>query len=356
MKNSPLFLLKALDLAREWKGFCSPNPAVGAVIVDATNQIIATGYHTGPGNLHAEIDALQKLSQPETDATLYVTLEPCCHYGKTPPCTEAIIKSGIKRVVFGLRDPNPLISGKGEKLLKEAGIECEYHPLPEINSFYESYVHWHATQLPFVTAKLAMSLDGKIAGKKGERIQMTGEILTEWTHQQRKYSDAILTTFKTIQNDNPQLNARCENKIFPKKIYVLDTNLNISLESTIFKTAESITLFHSNEISLEKKFELEKLGARCISTGKNESGLNLHEVLNQIGRDGIHDLWVEAGGKCFSAFIRNKLANRALLYIAPRWLGEGLPAFHQAFSFPELNPASIHWQQMGDDKMLEIRL
>ena len=350
-----LFLLKALSVATFGRGGCSPNPAVGTIIVNASHEIIATGYHTGPGKAHAEIEALQKLSHVAKDTTIYVTLEPCAHTGRTPPCTDALIKSGAKRIVYGYRDPNPIVSGKGAKALTDAGIICDHIPLPEINNFYESYHHWHKTKTPFITAKLAMTLDGKIAGEAGARIQITGEALQEFTHHHRKATDAILTTAETIKKDNPKLNARYQNETILKQLYVLDSQLTLSPESAIFKTTKSITLFHTREAKPKHQKIFEQLNIRCIPIDKDQGGLNLQQVIQQIGNDGIHDLWIEAGGKCFSAFLESKLVQRALIYIAPLWLGKGMAAFSNHFSIANLNPTSINWQQIGSDGVLEMR-
>lgn len=336
------YLRQALDQAKIRKGFTAPNPAVGAVIV-RDGQILATGFHQKAGEAHAEIEALKRLNFSAKDATIYVTLEPCCHHGKTPPCTEALIKAGVKEVIYGYKDPNPLVAGKGEAELLKAGIQCQHLSLPEINNFYESYQHWQYTQTPFVTAKIAISFDGKIAGKNGERIQITGAVAEEFTHLNRKNSDAILTTAQTILHDDPQLNARCNNETFSKPIYILDSQLKTPLSAKIFKTAQSLTFFHAANVSSE---HFAAKGARCIG------GLNLQQVLQQMGKDGIHDLWVEAGGTFFSALCEQNLLQRALIYIAPRVLGEGKPAFTQPFDF---HRHILHWQALGQDGLCDIR-
>lgn len=346
------FLLRALDLAKIQRGLCAPNPSVGAVIVK-DEQILAQGYHEGPGSPHAEVLAIQNLTSSVKDATLYVSLEPCCHWGRTPPCTDAILKAGFKKVVYGLSDPNPLVAGKGAALLKKAGLACYLLELPDIREFYASYIYWQTTRRPRVTAKIAMSLDGKIAGKNGERIQFTGMQLQEFTHTQRKLADGILTTSKTILADDPQLNARCKDKTFAKNIYILDTQLRLPSGATLFRTAKSLTVFHGAQASKERQNELNKLGVRCIQVQQDSLGLNLHEVLQKIGEFGIHDLWVEAGGQCFSALLKARLLQRAFIYIAPRWLGQGQPAFADENC---LNSESgqWRWQSMGQDVLGEV--
>lgn len=345
------YLLEALSLAKLRKGFCAPNPSVGAVIV-RNGKILATGYHLGAGYAHAEVDALAKIDYQAQDATMYVTLEPCCHYGKTLPCTNALIKAGIKHVVYGFEDPYPLVAGKGNEILNNANIVCEHMPHPEINSFYQSYAHWLKTGLPFITAKIAVSLDGKIAGIEGKPIQITGKQLQELTHYYRKNADGILTTSKTIITDNPKLNARTQKEVIAKPVFILDSQLIIPKSSTIFTSAKSIILFHSKSASKIRLQELTDLGARCIVVNEHLGGLDLTQIITLIGQEGIHDLWVEAGRKCFSAFIENNLLQRALIYIAPRILGNQNMGLSAAWDFYD---CQINWHQYGNDAVCDIR-
>ncbi len=348
--NPNLFLHQALELAKIRRGFCAPNPSVGAVIVSPTGEVLATGYHLGAGQAHAEVDALKKLNGRAEGATIYITLEPCCHWGRTPPCTDAIIQAGIKHVVYGLTDPNPIVSGKSKMILAEKNISCEYVYLPEIAAFYASYCHWHQTKKPFVTAKIAMTLDGKIAGKNGEPLSITGPATKKLTHQYRKNSDAILTTAKTVICDDPQLNVRDEETI-AKPIYILDRELKTPLDALIFRTAKSVTLFHEKNIaqSLLEKY-LQK-NIRCIAVDADQEKLNLTAIIEHIGKDGVHDLWIEAGGTCFSAFARQQLLQKMILYVAPRWLGAGLDAFDRSFSL-DIPSARVAWQQVGSDAVM----
>lgn len=347
------FLQQALELAKIKRGFCSPNPSVGAILVDSNGIITGRGYHNGSGTPHAEIMALREQNMQANGSTMYVTLEPCCHWGKTPPCTDALIAAGIKHVVYAYVDPNPLVHRKSATILEAAGIKTEHFPLSSIDDFYESYQHWHTTKTPFVTAKLAITLNGAIAGKSGERIQITGEEINKYTHLSRKNTDAILTTVKTIIQDDPSLNARCLDQVFPKPIYILDSQLTIPVTAKIFNTAKTITLFHEEHVNRKKQQQLTDLGARCIPIEKTSKGLNLQEILVFIGQEGVHDLWVEAGGTCFASFVENKLIQRGFIYIAPFWLTEGQKAFSEDISFAESK--KITWQQFGKDVLCAIR-
>jgi diaminohydroxyphosphoribosylaminopyrimidine deaminase/5-amino-6-(5-phosphoribosylamino)uracil reductase len=349
------YLKQALACASIRRGFCSPNPSVGAVLV-ADNSILSTGYHMGPGMAHAEVDALSKVSPDKAvGATMYVTLEPCCHWGRTPPCTDALIHAGIKRVVYGYADPNPVVAGKGAAALLAADILCEHPILPEINVFYESYSHWVKTKTPFVTAKIAMSLDGKIAGISGNPLSITDQALNQFTHLSRRSSDAILTTAQTIIKDNPQLNARDNNTIISKSLYILDSQLNIPITAQVFSKAQMITIFHAKNAPADRRellLSLEKQ-VRCIPIESDQQGLILEDILHFIGQEGVHDLWIEAGGKCFSAFMRKKLLQKAFIYIAPKWIGDGLPAFDRDVVF-DIDSCQVHWQQFGKDVLCEV--
>jgi diaminohydroxyphosphoribosylaminopyrimidine deaminase/5-amino-6-(5-phosphoribosylamino)uracil reductase len=317
------FLKKALALAQKRQGFCAPNPSVGAVIVK-DNKIIATGNHFAAGYPHAEVEALKKLKAPLQGATLYCTLEPCCHWGKTPPCTEAIIQAGIQKVIYGFKDPHPAVNGQSEALLKQAGIPCIQTTLPAIDAFYQAYERREKIGLPFVTAKLAVSLDGKIAFAGGAPATISGEKAAQFTHQNRLKSEAILTTAKTILADDPQLNVRIKSQIIKKPIYIIDRKRRLPREAKIFQTAEKVTVF-------------------------DQPGISLLEVLKTIAKEGISDLWVEAGGTLFTALAHENLLQKAYVYVSPQTLGEGsIPAFPSktdVFKHAKL----VRWSSKGED-------
>lgn len=348
------YLLNALSLAEIRKGFCAPNPSVGAIIVSQNGEILSKGYHLGPGLPHAEVVALNNLSQNHNldAATMYVTLEPCCHTGRTPPCTTAIINSGIKNVIYGYSDPNPIVSGGGEDMLRAANVICEHISIPEIDRFYLSYQYWHKTKLPYVTAKIAMTIDGKIAGKNSIPIKITCDSLNNITHKYRKQHDAILTTAKTVILDNPQLNVRLDNEVTAKPLYILDGKLNLPLNAKVFSTASSITVFHSENIQNDKYQQLQSAGVRCIKVSINKNLLDLNEIIRIIGNDGVHELWVEAGGECFASFVKNNLVQRTLIYIAPHTVNEGIALFTPDFNL-DLHAKQNRWEQVGQDVLCE---
>ena len=350
--NNPAFYLKqALKLAEIRRGFCAPNPAVGAILVK-DNKIISTGFHKQSGFPHAEVEAINLASENAKGASLYITLEPCCHYGKTPPCTELIIKTGIKEVYYGLADPNPNVFNKGAQALKKSGIDCFLIELPEIKSFYESYSCWMTHKRPWITAKLAISLDGKIARIKGESTALTGEELNLYTHEFRKKSDALLTTISTILYDNPQLNVRLVNETIKKPIYILDSNLRLPLNARVHQSAKKLVIFHEKSADKQHKKALSKRNIHCIEVTRTKKGLDLDQVLRVIGANGIHDLWIEAGGKCFQSFLYKKLIQRALIYIAPKILGyQAVSAFQIPYNFQR---DILKWYQIGADMVCDI--
>ncbi len=347
------YLQEALKLAQTKKGFCAPNPAVGTIIVKH-GTVIATGCHAGAGKMHAEAVALKNLSIAQSvDSTVYVTLEPCCHYGKTAPCTKLLIERQVKTVYYGFTDPNPLVSGQGKNELEEAGIECIHLQLPEIDAFYESYQYWTSTQRPWVTAKLALSLDGKIAGINGECMLITGKEAQIFTHQWRKQSDAILTTVKSTIQDDPQLNIRLGQEIYQKPVYVLDKNLSFPEEARLLNTAQTLTLFHQENIDENRKKQLEAKGIHCVSVPLKNDTLDADKVLAYIGKQGVHDLLLEAGGICFESFVAHKNIQRAFIYVALKWLGANMQsAFsHDTDIFTQAK--HLKWQVLGDDVVCE---
>lgn len=314
-------ILRCLAHASRAEGECAPNPCVGALIVK-NNKIIAEGFHKGCGHSHAEVEAFNQCNEDLSEATLYVSLEPCCHQGRTPPCTEKIINSGIKKVFFGLKDPNPIVAGKGQAKLREAHIACEQLSLPEVSEFYRAYVYWHQHKMPFVTAKLAVSADNKIAFANKKPAKITGEACRQLTHQYRKKVDAILTTAETIICDDPQMNVRLDNVTIQKNIYIIDSKARLPLDAKIVETAKSITVFHADTILPEQTNRLKEKNVRCIPVSYNQDGLLLTEMLQKIGEEGIHHLWIEAGNALMMALLKQKLIDEFILYVSDQKLGD----------------------------------
>jgi diaminohydroxyphosphoribosylaminopyrimidine deaminase/5-amino-6-(5-phosphoribosylamino)uracil reductase len=339
-------------LAVQQRGFCAPNPSVGAVVV-VDNKIIGQGCHQGRGTQHAEVIALQNF-EPQPDAILYVSLEPCCHYGRTPPCTDLIIAKKIHKVVYGFLDPNPEVSGRGIEQLQQAGVLCEYVSLPEIDAFYRSYHHWWQTRTSLVTAKIAMSLDGKIAGAQGQPVALTGPDLQRYTHQQRKIHDAILTTVKTVHADDPKLNVRLGDATLAKTVIILDRCLKLRDELNIYQTTAKLIVLHGEAVDAQRRKSLQqRYQIELFEIPSPNEQLNLPAVLQTLGKLGFHDIWLEAGGLIVQSFIEQRLLDRLLVYFAPKWLGNQAQT---AFTKPELlhGVNVVQWQQYGQDVLAEF--
>lgn len=320
------FLNAALNQAWLGRGLCAPNPAVGAVAVQ-NNHIIAEAFHAGAGTAHAEQLLLQLLPQDCSSIDLYVTLEPCNHWGKTPPCVDAIIQRRFARVIYAYADPNPLVVERNTPaLLRAAGIEVIHHPLPSIDAFYESYAHWTRTKMPFVTVKMAQTFDGKIAGEKGARVHLSNEACAAFTHQQRLYTDVILTTAATINSDDPQLNARIDQRVIAKPVAILDRQKILNSKAQIFKTAKKILSYHQD----------------------------VAEALSDLGALGYHDVWVEAGAKLFNVLHQKRLVHQTYLYLVPSLLGRQATDLYLETDLFE-NLKTITWQVMDNNVLAALR-
>lgn len=328
MSQDEYFLQKALRLAERGKGWTSPNPMVGALVLKE-GRIIGKGYHPMFGGSHAEINAIEDAGQEAEGATLYVTLEPCCHYGKTPPCVERIIASGIKRVVIGTIDPNPIVNGRGVEILKQKGIEVRVGVLEqECRRLNRAYFKFITTGLPLVTLKFAQSLDGNIAIKNGQSKWISNERSRKIAHQLRKEHDAVLVGIGTILKDDPQLTVRYIRGRNPYRV-ILDSRLRIPLGSKVV-TDEFVdkTILVTTPKAPDKKIKLlQDRGVRVwVLDPDQRGGVNLHSLLPKLGQMGVTSLLVEGGNEVLTAMMKANLADRVVIFIAPILLGEGIPA------------------------------
>lgn len=339
------YMLAALDEAKKAEGFCAPNPAVGAVVVRC-GEIVATGYHHGPGLAHAEVEALGVLQGDLSDCMLYVTLEPCCHQGRTPPCTERIKRSGIKTVFFGLYDPNPLVAGQGQAALREAGIRCDYLQLDEVTDFYRAYCYWWQHKLPWVTVKLAIDTQHHFAIDS-----LTGPESQRYTQHNRMTQDALLTTLKTIVHDDPQLNARLIDAAIKKPLFVLDKHAALPCSAWVLSTCDPVTIFY-HQATNERLQQLQAVGVNCISVPLVDNQLDLKYCLQKIAERGMHTLWVESGWRSASALIRQGLAQQILFYIALQNHGVAVKPFR--FVYEPVNERHIEFDYLGDDLLLKV--
>lgn len=322
MKTDQYFMNLALELAATAKGKTNPNPLVGAIIVK-DGMVVGSGLHRKAGEPHAEVHAFRMAGEHAKDATLYVTLEPCSHYGKTPPCAELVKNSGVRRVVIAMKDPNPLVAGRGIKILKEAGIEIEVGIMEqEARLLNERFIHNMVTSTPFIISKVAMTLDGKLAAYNGHSKWVTGSEARESVHHLRDETDAIMVGIGTVLADNPQLTTRLpEGGKNPIRI-ILDSNLRIPVDANLTDTTEAQTWIVTGEEADQNKLALLKeKGVQFIFINKDDTGLNLQLVLQRLFERGVTDILLEGGSELNGAFLRAGLINKFLVYIAPKLLG-----------------------------------
>ncbi len=314
----------ALELARKAYGRTSPNPMVGALILK-DGQIIGRGYHQKAGTAHAEIIALEEAGAEARGATLFVTLEPCCHFGKTPPCTTAIINAGIKKVVIAMLDPNPLMSGKGEQLLNAAGIITQVGVLEDeakqLNEFFCKYIVFNR---PFVTLKVAMTLDGKIASASGDSRWVSCEKSREFVHQLRNTYDAIMVGSGTVLADDPQLNTRINspNKRDPIRV-IIDGDLRLPLDATLVKTCktqDTIIICSENSDSA-KKLALADRGVKIIECAGEAYEIPLDIALGKLAEMGIMSILLEGGAALNASMLHAGLIDKVHWFIAPKIIG-----------------------------------
>lgn len=379
------FMRRALDLARNGYGWTNPNPMVGAVIVK-DGRIIGEGWHTKCGNLHAEREAFAHCAEDPRGATLYVTLEPCCHWGKTPPCTEAIIGNNIARVVVGAPDPNPLVAGEGVRQLREAGIEvAEKVLLQECLDINKVFFHYIQTKLPYVIVKYAMTLDGKIATKTGASQWITGESARAHVHTQRHRFSAIMVGIGTVLSDDPMLTARLgESKDliaswktesefmedpFPDDVLsnnpvriILDSSLRIPLHAKLVATAKEIPTIIATLSTDEKRVaKLQAHGCDVIVTRSCNGKVDLQDLMEQLGQRGIDSVYVEGGATVHAALIESGLVDEVHAYVAPKIFGgrqapdpvggEGVEIPAEALQF-----SKVATKQLGQDVLFECEV
>lgn len=348
------FMRVALEEAR--KGRPSPNPHVGAVVV-REGAIVSVGHHPKAGEGHAEANALRDAGEAARGATLYVTLEPCNHHGRTPPCTEAILAAGVARVVVGCADPHPHVAGSSERL-RSAGIEVEVGALEDEARFLVADFEKHIrTKLPFVIAKAALTLDGKMATRTGSSKWITGiEARTE-AHRMRDACDAVMVGVGTVLADDPALTVRLVPGKSPLRV-VLDRELRTPPNASVLRGEERRTLvFHGPEATAERREALARAGAELVETAVADGRVLLPEVLRELGARDVVRLLVEGGPTLHSALFRAALVDRVALFLAPKILGDahapgladGLVSTDMAHS---LRIAAPRVTQLGEDLLV----
>lgn len=312
----------ALNLATEGEGKVNPNPLVGAVVVK-DNKIIGSGYHKYYGGPHAEVYALQEAGENANGADIYVTLEPCSHYGKTPPCCDAIINAGIKRCIIAMKDPNPLVCGRGIKKMQEAGIEVISGIMEkESQSLNKIFIKYITTKIPYVFLKTAITMDGKIATKTGDSKWISNEEAREEVQVLRNKYMGIMVGINTVISDNPRLTSRIANGVDPYRI-IIDPNLKIDDKYNIIKNnkdKKTIVVTSEKNIGTQKYLMLKGYDVDFITMKGFD--FKILEILKKLGEKSIDSILIEGGSKVISKVIKEKVLDEGVLFIAPKIVGD----------------------------------
>lgn len=322
MLNKEAVMGRCIELARNAKGFTLTNPLVGAAVIK--NGQAVYGIHEKYGTNHAEVNAIKNAGEDVSGCELFVTLEPCSTYGKTPPCVEKIISSGIKKVYIGVLDINPKHRGQGVNILKNAGIEVEYGILAEECSLLiEDFIKYQTVKLPYVTLKTASSIDGRIACKTGHSKWITGEYARELVHKMRGSSDVVLTGIGTVEADNPLMTDRRKDAVRQPVRAVLDSSLKIDINANIINSAENapVVIYTSENADSSKIMQLNDKNIKVIKVPCINGMLDIKEVLHSIYELGYMNVFVEAGSRVNGSFFDNRLVDRLEAFIAPKVIG-----------------------------------
>ncbi len=359
------YMSRAIELAKHGIGWTSPNPVVGAVIVK-DGRIIGEGYHRRCGEPHAERNAIASLKESAAGASLYVTLEPCCHYGRTPPCTEAILEQGIARVVIGSRDPNPEVAGKGAAILRKAGIWVEEDFMrEECDRLNAIFFHYITKKTPYVVMKYAMTADGKIATRTGASKWITGDAARAKVQKLRHRCMGIMAGIGTVLADDPMLNVRIEGGKSPIRI-ICDSDLRIPSDSQICRTVKEFpTIVACAAARLKDREEeilrLERLGIQVVQTFGGESAVDLKELMGILGNQGIDSILLEGGGTLNDSALQAGIVSEIQAFVAPKLFGGNeakTPVAGRGVNFPdEAVPLTLEKiSQVGEDLLLEYKV
>ncbi|WP_069999683.1 bifunctional diaminohydroxyphosphoribosylaminopyrimidine deaminase/5-amino-6-(5-phosphoribosylamino)uracil reductase RibD [Cellulosilyticum sp. I15G10I2] len=355
------YMKRALELARKGAGYTNPNPLVGAVIVK-DEKIIGEGYHAVYGGPHAEVNAFRNAAADIKGATMYVTLEPCSHYGKTPPCAYRIVEEGIKKVVVATQDPNPEVSGRGIQILREHGIEVVVGILEEesmrLNEIFFKYI---TTQRPFCILKTAMTLDGKIATCTGDSKWITNEASREYVHELRHRVSGVMVGAGTVIQDDPFLNTRLQsgNASDPIRI-IVDTSAKVPLEANIFHIKSmSGTIIATTELAKEEKIKaIRATGAEVIILPLINQRVDLNELMKKLGERKIDSVLLEGGSELNYSALDAGIVDKVSAFIAPKIIGGSMAKTPvggggKLFMKEAIKLNDVKWQHFGEDIMIE---
>lgn len=316
------FMMEALFLARRGLGRVEPNPMVGCVLVKA-GRIVGRGFHHRYGAAHAEVHALRDAGRRAKGSTAYVNLEPCCHFGKTPPCTDALIAAGVRRVVVAIRDVNPQVAGNGLRILRAAGLRCDVGLLrDEAEALNAPFIKYFTERRPYVILKWAQSLDGKIATRSGDSRWISSAASRQEVHRLRARMDAIIVGVQTVIQDDPQLTARGVPILRVATRVVLDSQLRTPPTCRLVSGARRVpTLIVTSNKSIRRAGALRKAGCEVIRLPRTQSGLSLSALLDELHQRRMTNVLVEGGGRVLGSFVDEELADEARVFVAPRLIG-----------------------------------
>lgn len=360
MANARTYMQRAIELALRGRGRTSPNPIVGAVLVKG-GRVVGEGFHMRAGGPHAEIEALKKARGKARGADLYVTLEPCCHEGRTPPCVGSIVEAGVRRVFVGARDPNPLVDGRGIRMLRSASVEVNVGTLREdCRLINEAYNKFARSGLPFVTAKVALTLDGKIATASGSSKWITNAECRSFVHELRAGSDAVIVGGGTIRSDDPRLTARRKGaRGRGPRAVVFDESLDLPRGARIFDRRAGDLIFITAEAAKPSRVKrIESLGHEVIALRANRQGMvDVTEALRLLGERGIVSILLEGGGRTFASFARERTIDRIVACIAPKLMGGGgldfLPGIEIGSMDETVKISGVSFRSFGDNAVIE---
>jgi len=349
------YVERSLELARKAVGLTFPNPLVGAVLV-ADGKIVGEGSHRGVGNPHAEIEAINQAGEKTRGATLYLNLEPCCHFGKTPPCTDAILEAGISRVVFSIYDPDERVRGRGAGILRAKGVSTTVGVLSgEALELNLPYIHRNLTGKPFIVLKLASTINGYLTA--GDRRWLTGEKARQYVHYLRAWTEAIGIGIGTLESDAPILDRRLFGKNLPPPIrMVFDTSLRFPSDHSWLVRGEKVIIYCLQGSSIEKMGKLEKAGAEVVILSRGEGGIDLSAWIDDMAQRGLTSVLIEGGGEVSTSIIRSGLFDRLVLFYVPLISGtKGVSWYQDAGPPPWLSergllPANL--EMMEGDLMM----
>jgi len=344
----------ALKLAEKGKGNVSPNPLVGALIVKR-GRVVGRGWHRKCGEAHAEVCALKEAGKKSRQSIMYVTLEPCSHWGRTPPCTEKIVEAGVREVVIGTKDPNPLVSGYSE--LKFRGVKTRIGILEEeAKKLNEPYMKWIKTKRPFVVVKAAMSLDGQIATRTGDSKYITGREARKFVHELRAEYDAVMIGSNTALKDNPQLTTRLVKGRNPIKI-VVDSMLKLPLSANIVKNEPTrLIMVTSKKAPKAKIKKFQQKGAHILIVDTIKGKISLQELMKELGKREISSILIEGGAELNAEAIKTRIVDKVFFFISPRLIGGGLSALGDLGITKvdgSIKLKNLNYKQIGRDILLE---